>query len=409
MIKIFFVFAALTSLLVGGLFVFRASTVTPRVSLSPEISSVPPQGSLPPEQETSAQTRSSRTTIDFQGVHLNLEVALTNEETNRGLSGRDTLPEDQGMLFIFDTPDRYSFWMKGMRFPLDIIWIGDDFRIVDMTRGVSEYSFPETFRPKFPVKYVLEVNAGWLDRHGVTIGTHVPIESIVSQVTQSMSKQGAGETIGEPREEIKSGAGEDYSEADQVILFDVPFTSQAPFGEWSDDIQQNACEEAAALMAMRWVDGEGLTKEEAKKEIIAISNYERNNFENYVDTSSNDTVERIFNGYFGYDGAEAKHDISIEDIKTELQNGNLVIVPVNGQRLANPHYTPPGPLRHMLVIRGYDAGTGEFITNDPGTRYGEGYRYSETILENVLQDYLTGDHKPILEIRRSMIVVPPRD
>ena len=151
------------------------------------------------------------------------------------------------------------------------------------------------------------------------------------------------------------------------VLLNVPFTPQAPFGDWGDSRQQDGCEEASALMAMRWVQNKAVTLAEAEKEIIAISDYEFQKYGNFHDTSVKDTIDRIFRGYFNYNNVTAKYDIDAEDIKNELSQGNLVIVPANGQKLKNPYYTPPGPLHHMLVIRGYDNKTGEFFTNDPGT------------------------------------------
>jgi hypothetical protein len=109
--------------------------------------------------------------------------------------------------------------------------------------------------------------------------------------------------------------------------------------------------------------------------------------------------------YFGYYNIEVREDISTEDIIEELKNDRLVIVPINGQILKNPFYTPPGPDRHMLVIIGYDFQTEEFITNDVGTRHGEKFHYKEYILEASIRDYPTGHKEPILEIKKTMIVV----
>ncbi|OGC46748.1 MAG: hypothetical protein A3A94_01915 [Candidatus Portnoybacteria bacterium RIFCSPLOWO2_01_FULL_43_11] len=190
----------------------------------------------------------------------------------------------------------------------------------------------------------------------------------------------------------------------QNILLEVPFTSQAPSGNWQDIIFQNACEEASILMAMSWVRGETLTKEEAEKEIKAISDFELKTYGDFHDRSAADTAQLI-RDYFDYDNIEVMENISASDIKTELTEGNLVIVPVNGQKMNNPFYTPPGPIEHMLVIIGYDTQTKEFITNDSGTKRGEKYRYSESILEAALKDYKTGFHEPLEEIKKVMIVV----
>ncbi len=191
----------------------------------------------------------------------------------------------------------------------------------------------------------------------------------------------------------------------EVILFDVPFTAQAPSGKWENEKQQNACEEASALMAMRWVEGKRLTPEEAEKELIAISNYELSNFEHFHDTSAEDTIERIFKGYFNYQNVELKSDIDVNDIKTALENGNIVLVPVNGRVLKNPNYIPPGPDEHMIVVIGYDFTKQEFITHDPGTSQGGKFRYSEQVLEDALKDYPSGFHESTDTIKKTMIVV----
>ena len=189
------------------------------------------------------------------------------------------------------------------------------------------------------------------------------------------------------------------------ILLDVPFTPQAPFAEWSNPKLSNGCEEASALMAMSWVRGADITPEKARQEIISISDYEESNYGIYLDTSAKDTVDWIFKGYYKYQNVELYYDISIEDIKNQLKKGNLVIVPANGQEMHNPYYTQPGPLRHKLVIIGYDPDSKEFITNDPGTRLGKQYRYPEQVLFNAIHDYLTGDDLPLPPKRTAMIVV----
>lgn len=191
------------------------------------------------------------------------------------------------------------------------------------------------------------------------------------------------------------------------VLLDVTFIAQAPTGNWSDARQQDGCEEAAVFMAVLWARGEKapIDPKEKEKKLVEISDYELSKYGSFSDTSIADTVERIFKDYFKFDNAEAQYDIIIEDIKKELSDGNLVIVPVNGQKLGNPYYTGNGPERHNLIIRGYDNKKGEFITNDNGTRRGETYRYKEKVLFNAIRDYPTGNHLPIIENRTAMIVV----
>ena len=190
-----------------------------------------------------------------------------------------------------------------------------------------------------------------------------------------------------------------------IVMLDVPFTSQAPYGNWADLRQEDGCEEATAVMAMSWVNNKLLTRSRALSEILAISNFEQLKYKNYHDTSARDTVDRIFKGYYGYKKVTVKYDINSTDIKYELKKGNLVIVPVNGQKIHNPYFKQPGPEHHKLVIKGFDYNTKEYITNDPGTRRGNGFRYKESVLVNAISAYPTGNHISVKYSRKAMIIV----
>ncbi|MEK7176049.1 MAG: DUF192 domain-containing protein [Patescibacteria group bacterium] len=94
-----------------------------------------------------------------------VEIADTTEKLARGLSGRKSLSPGSGMLFVFSEIGSYGFWMKDMKFPIDIAWlerIDNSFRIVGIERNVSPESFPHVFYPPVPIKYVVETNAGEL-------------------------------------------------------------------------------------------------------------------------------------------------------------------------------------------------------------------------------------------------------
>jgi uncharacterized membrane protein (UPF0127 family) len=98
-----------------------------------------------------------------------VEVARTDEERARGLSGREALPPDHGMLFVYQVPTRPTIWMQGMRFPLDILWIKGG-RVVDFVLGANPPSRgepPPIFVPRQEAEYVLEVPAGFVERLGV--------------------------------------------------------------------------------------------------------------------------------------------------------------------------------------------------------------------------------------------------
>lgn len=195
--------------------------------------------------------------------------------------------------------------------------------------------------------------------------------------------------------------------APKSTLLSVPFFSQAPFGEWSDPIFQNACEEASIIMAMHWVNKTNVTKEKVKQEILALTEFEDRTYGQAFDRAAADAI-KMFKDYFNYENVFVRSGISTKDIKKEILAGRLVIVPLNGQILKNPFYTPPGPEHHMLVVIGYDAKTNEFITNDVGTRQGEKYRYAEARLQASLQDYPTGNDLPSIPGQTAMIVVMPK-
>lgn len=106
---------------------------------------------------------------------INIQIADTPEEREQGLSDRPSLADTEGLLFVFDTPSNYGFWMKDMNFPIDIIWIREEGTIVGVERAVSPHTYPEIFYPPEPVKFVLEVTSGFADRHSVSAGQRLSI------------------------------------------------------------------------------------------------------------------------------------------------------------------------------------------------------------------------------------------
>ena len=186
----------------------------------------------------------------------------------------------------------------------------------------------------------------------------------------------------------------------------VPFTAQAPRGQWDDPVFQDGCEEASILMAWHWTQGTGIG--DASAEIQHLSDYQLQQYGEFRDRSAADTAQLI-RDYFEYHNVAVRKDIDLNDIKATLREGSVAVIPMDGRALNNPHFTPPGPERHMLVVHGYDAATDEFITNDPGTKHGENYRYAADVFYNAIRDYPTGYHEPIESIEKVMIVVRPSE
>ena len=98
-------------------------------------------------------------------------VADTDPLRELGLGDRDSISSDTGMFFTFDHPDIYSFWMKDMRFPIDIIWLDDSFRVIHVENSVSPESYPKIFSPTEKSSFVLEVAAGIAKKNNYTEGS----------------------------------------------------------------------------------------------------------------------------------------------------------------------------------------------------------------------------------------------
>lgn len=115
-----------------------------------------------------------KTQVQIGETLIDVEVADTPEKMDLGLGERDVLDADYGMLFVYEPKQPAVFWMKGMRFPLDIIWIADG-KVVKIDSDVPhEPGVPEGGLKLYPsgaaVDYVLEVNAGFAQRNNINVG-----------------------------------------------------------------------------------------------------------------------------------------------------------------------------------------------------------------------------------------------
>ncbi len=118
--------------------------------------------------------RAENKALRIKGITVDVEFAGTPQERARGLMFRKSLSDKSGMLFLFDKEDKHSFWMKNMNFPLDIIWISKDRKIVDIMKGVSPCGDScVSLTPGQEAQYVLEVNAGFADKYLIAPGDEV--------------------------------------------------------------------------------------------------------------------------------------------------------------------------------------------------------------------------------------------
>jgi hypothetical protein len=185
----------------------------------------------------------------------------------------------------------------------------------------------------------------------------------------------------------------------EKVLLDVPFTVQAPFANW-DALHEETCEEASLMMVRYFRAKESFGSPQAvDDELKALVAWETGRGYTY-DVTVRELL-RIARDYYSMTSGRVIVDPSLEQIKTELSQGRPVILPAAGRLLENPNFTAGGPPYHMLVIRGYDKDG--FITNDPGTRRGEGFRYSFANLMDAMHDW-SGNKATITSGAKAVLV-----
>ena len=103
---------------------------------------------------------------------LSVDIADNDCKRSLGLSGKISL-NDEGMMFVFEKQGNYGFWMKDMNFPIDILWIDDNYKVVGVEKSLSPNTYPESFGEKYLARYVLEVPAQYSDKNNIKIGDKI--------------------------------------------------------------------------------------------------------------------------------------------------------------------------------------------------------------------------------------------
>lgn len=175
----------------------------------------------------------------------------------------------------------------------------------------------------------------------------------------------------------------------------VPFTAQAPEKNW-DQPWQDACEEAAVLMLDAFYKGYHLSPLFAKDEMWKMVKWQDKKGWGYSITI--EQIKELMEWYLGNRiGNQPEHRVrivlnpAVEDIKQFIAKRTPVYVVAYGKALNNPHFRDGGPNYHALIIRGYTAD--KFITNDPGTQFGQNFAYNYDVLMNAIRDWNGGDVK----------------
>ena len=134
------------------------------------------------ESTNSAVIAQKFTDITIRDLTVKAEVVQSEMSQKKGLSGRDSLELNQGMLFVFDKSSIYPFWMKDMKFAIDIIWIDESKKVVHIAENAPTEpgkKDSELFRyvPINNARYVLEINAGLANLHHIQIGDTANFQS----------------------------------------------------------------------------------------------------------------------------------------------------------------------------------------------------------------------------------------
>ncbi|MBI4023029.1 C39 family peptidase [Candidatus Berkelbacteria bacterium] len=239
--------------------------------------------------------------------------------------------------------------------------------------------------------------------------TEVPVDQISSSPASDSDTQPSRSTDSVPSKDLSSPitnlpdrqAGHRSSIPDSLNLA-VPFTSQAPHANW-DARHEEYCEEASALMVGRYFQGRSIgTIDEADAAMRELEQWQLEHLGYFESTTAAETKQMIEDVY--HVSVSTVHEVTSESIKRALADGQLVILPAAGRELGNPYFQRPGPVYHMLVVKGYTA-DGQFITNDPGTRRGADFIYPADRLLDAVGDYNHGDPASGEQV---MLVVGPR-
>lgn len=168
------------------------------------------------------------------------------------------------------------------------------------------------------------------------------------------------------------------------LNIELPFYSQAPYGNW-DNPWQETCEEASILLVANLYLDLQLDTEQFNQGLLDLVDWQMNAWGAYEHSDVNQTVQMLEENF----GLEAKiqTDPSFEDLQKSIQKGHLIVAPFAGQALGNPYFSGEGPIYHMLVIKGYDTEKGHVVTHDVGTRRGADFVYSWDTIENALHDW----------------------
>ena len=220
----------------------------------------------------------------------------------------------------------------------------------------------------------------------ITDNSEVIVDKLTIVQFDNLSEENNNITIQQYDNEMVSSSEIKMEDVPELLPskmnLDVPFTSQAPEKNW-DQPWQDACEEAAVLMLDAYYKGYGLSPLFSKDEILKMVDWQDERGWGY--SIEAEKVLKLTDWYMSSKQIRIVEDPSVEEIKEFVASGNPVLILAYGKDLPNTHFSGDGPEYHALIIRGYDED--EFITNDPGTQFGENFKYKYETLMNAIHDW----------------------
>src|SRR5215204_475679 len=133
------------------------------------------------QEASSTDSKYLKAKVTVKGFELNADIPITSELKSKGLAVKNQLKENEAMLFVFEDSAKHPFWMKDMKFPIDIIWLDSNGKVVHIEQNlqpcVSVFVCPG-YAPNADSQYVLETVAGFTQRHNISVGTNIDFELV---------------------------------------------------------------------------------------------------------------------------------------------------------------------------------------------------------------------------------------
>lgn len=108
--------------------------------------------------------------LSLSGARYHISIVDSEAERERGLSGSDSLPDGQAMLFVFPNDSTWGIWMKDMKYPIDIVWLDKGKKVVYTVKNAEPSSYPKIFQPIEKARYVIELPNGTIEKTGIAVG-----------------------------------------------------------------------------------------------------------------------------------------------------------------------------------------------------------------------------------------------